>query len=207
MFVKGNQPGLEASIEALFQAGLARNATTTPAQELSSQRVQAIGDWGHDLQIRHGRTHEIGHGRIEERIIEVLAISPEDPRIDWPFVRQVFQVRRHTREKKNGKIRSECVLGVTNLQAEQASPQELLRLSRNHWSIENRSHWVRDVTFDEDRSTVRKRSLPQLMAAVRNTITGALRITGQTNIAAARRTYAMKPYRVLEILQKSLTFE
>ncbi len=207
MFVKGNQPGLEAGIDALFKAGGAREVTTTPARELCSQRVQAVGDLGYGLHIRRSRTHEIEHGRIEERTIEVIAISPDDPRIDWPFVQQVFQLRRHTREKKNGKIRDDCVLGVTNLPAEQALPEELLRLSRNHWSIENRSHWVRDVTFDEDRSTTRKRSIPQLMAALRNTIIGALRMKGHTNIAAARRTYAMKPYRVLEIILKSPTFE
>ena len=40
---------------------------------------------------------------------------------------------------------------------------------RQHWGIENRVHWVRDVTFDEDRCTVRTGAGPQVLATVRNT--------------------------------------
>jgi predicted transposase YbfD/YdcC len=44
------------------------------------------------------------------------------------------------------------VYGVTSLPPERATPARLLELVRGHWAIENKSHWVRDVTFDEDRS-------------------------------------------------------
>ena len=82
------------------------------------------------------------------------------------------------------------VYGVTSLRPEHADPDRLLELVRNHWRIENTSHWVRDVTFHEDRSQVRCGNIPQLMAALRNTAIGLLRGAGHTNIAAACRRMA-----------------
>lgn len=70
-------------------------------------------------------------------------------------------------EEKSGKRRQEVVYGVTSLKRERASAEQLLEMSRKHWHIENKSHWVRDVTFDEDRSQVRCGSIPQIMAALR----------------------------------------
>ena len=63
----------------------------------------------------------------------------------------------------------------------------MLELVRGHWAIENRVHYVRDRTFDEDRSQVRKRAAPQLMASLRNLAISLLRLAGATNIAAALR--------------------
>jgi predicted transposase YbfD/YdcC len=48
------------------------------------------------------------------------------------------------------------VYEITSLAPEQADPARLLALTRAHWVIENKVHWVRDVTFDEDRCRVRK---------------------------------------------------
>lgn len=64
----------------------------------------------------------------------------------------------------------------------------------------HRSHWVRDVTMDEDRSQVRKGSLPQVMAAMRNTVISLLRKAGETNIAAAFRKYAAQPWAALALI-------
>ncbi len=76
----------------------------------------------------------------------------------------------------------------------------LNNLVRGHWHIENRSHWVRDVTFDEDRSQVRSGNIPQAMAALRNTVIGLMRWAGETNIAAARRKFAAKPRLALKLI-------
>ncbi|CCH72670.1 hypothetical protein BN11_1880004 [Nostocoides australiense Ben110] len=46
---------------------------------------------------------------------------------------------------------------------------------RGHWTIENRVHHVRDVTFDEDRSQVRTATLPRIMATLRNLAIGLIR--------------------------------
>ena len=61
------------------------------------------------------------------------------------------------------------------------------------WAIENQLHWVRDVTYDEDRSQVRTGAGPHVMASLRNTAIGLLRLAGWTNIAAALRHHARNP--------------
>jgi len=92
------------------------------------------------------------------------------------------------------------VYGVTSLTSERATPGRVLDLVRGHWGIENKSHWVRDVTFDEDRSQVRCGSIPQVMAALRNTAIGLLRWAGHTHIAAACRQLAAQPAQALALI-------
>ncbi len=83
--------------------------------------------------------------------------------------------------------------GITSLDAGAGEAAQLLRLWREHWHIENRLHYVRDVTFDEDRSQVRVGRAPQVMAALRNVAISVLRLCGAENIAAACRRYAAQP--------------
>jgi len=92
------------------------------------------------------------------------------------------------------------VYGVTSLRPERATPARLLALVRGQWQIENQAHWVRDVTCDEDRSQVRCGNLPQIMAAVRNTVIGLLRDAGYANIAAACRQLAAQPLQALALI-------
>ena len=80
------------------------------------------------------------------------------------------------------------------------TPADLLRLWRGHWAIENRLHYVRDVTFGEDASQVRSGAAPEVLAALRNTVIGLLRAAGHTNIAAARRQMAWQPGAALQLL-------
>jgi predicted transposase YbfD/YdcC len=89
---------------------------------------------------------------------------------------------------------------MTSLAPAKADAARLLRLVRHHWRIENKSHWVRDVTFDEDRSQVRRGSIPQLMAAVRNVAIGLMRLSGHRNIAAATRRFAAQPWAAVALL-------
>jgi hypothetical protein len=46
----------------------------------------------------------------------------------------------------------------------QAKPAQLAASIRRHWHIENKIHWVRDVTYDEDRSQIRTGTGPQVVA-------------------------------------------
>jgi len=82
----------------------------------------------------------------------------------------------------------------------QATPTQLLQVWREHWHIETRLHWVRDVTYDEDRSTVRAGTIPQAMAAIRNTAIGVMPVQGVLNIAAACRRFAAQPALALAAL-------
>jgi hypothetical protein len=76
----------------------------------------------------------------------------------------------------------------------------LLALVRGHWGIENKLHWVRDVTFDEDRSQVRKGNGPRMMASLRNIAISILRLAGATNIASATRWCSRNTHRCPRLL-------
>lgn len=112
---------------------------------------------------------------------------------------QVWAVRRHSTEVKSGKVSTYIVHGVTSCTAERADPARLSELIRRHWGIENRSHWVRDKTFEEDLSTVRKGNAPHVLATLRNLAIILLRGRGVKNLARARRDAAASSWRALAI--------
>ena len=147
--------------------------------------------------------YDTGHGRSERRQLRVTGAVAG--KLGWPGLAQGFRLERWARAKKTGKERQEVVYGITSLSAELAGPGQLLALTRGQWLIENRSHWVRDVTFGEDQSQVRCGSIPQVLAALRNTAIGLLRRAGHTNIAAATRFYAARPCEALALLGISMT--
>ena len=68
------------------------------------------------------------------------------------------------------------------------------------YAIENGVHYVRDVTFGEDRSRLRTGHAPQLMAALRNLALTLIYRTGSRQVAASRRTFAAHPERAFALL-------
>jgi predicted transposase YbfD/YdcC len=152
-----------------------------------------------EAQVSTATTCQLGHGRLETRQIAVSADVPQGY-TGFTGVQQVFRLTRTVVTTRTGVIREESVYGMTSLSAQKASPKRLLALARGHWHIENKSHYVRDVTFDEDRSQVRCGNIPQVMAALRNTVIGLLRVHGQENIASACRWYAARPQAALTLL-------
>jgi predicted transposase YbfD/YdcC len=180
--VKGNQPGLRGDIALLF--GDAALAEAAAVAETVSQ---------------HG-------GRVETR--RLAASSALVGYSDWPGLGQVLRLERRVVAKATGAVlREETAYAVTSLAPGEASPAQLLSLWRAHWSIENKLHWVRDVTFDEDRAPVWAGTVPQCMAAFRNLAIGLLRTLGATNIAAATRRYAAQPTLALAALGLTADFE
>jgi len=152
--------------------------------------------WG-DVQ-KTAQTVDRGHGRIEQRTLTVSAALAGVS--TWPGLAQVFQLERRVTNTKTDQERYEVVYGVSSLPAGRATPARLLALVRGQWQIENHSHWVRDVTFDEDRSQVRCGNIPQVMVALRNTAIGLLRWAGYTNTAAACRRCAAQPDLALSLI-------
>ncbi len=94
---------------------------------------------------------------------------------------------RHTTDLAGHTLRTEVADAVTSLDAAGAGPARLAALARGQWEIEDRLHWVRDVTFDEDRSQVRTGQGPQVMACLRNLAVSLLRAAGYRNIAQGLR--------------------
>lgn len=141
-----------------------------------------------------------GHGRIEKRSLWVLPIKQTEPIPKFPTATQMIQVLRETSALDGTNPRREVAFAITSRNATNASPQELQDFLRGHWGIENRCHWVRDVTFDEDRSRVRLGSGPQVMASLRNLALSVHRLNGAKNIAAATRSCSydnILPFRLL----------
>jgi len=175
MLVKDNQPSLLADVVVTFER---------PHWLLGPQP--------------RAHTVDLGHGRIEHRAITTSSVMAGYS--TWPGLEQVFRLERTREAKTTGEREHEVVFGITSLKAREAGPEALLQLVRQHWTIENRSHWVRDVTFDEDRSQAHVGAIPHVMAALRNTAIGLMREIGETNIAAACRRFAAQPWQALALL-------
>ena len=110
--------------------------------------------------------------------------------LTWPGLAQVGQIESVV--EQDGKVSHETRYFITSVSRDLGGASHLLVWGRGHWSIENRSHYVRDVTFGEDASRIRKGSGPEIMAALRNAAIGFLRITGATNIAETVRRNASR---------------
>jgi predicted transposase YbfD/YdcC len=134
------------------------------------------------------------HGRRARRTIKVV-LAPSW--IGLEGAAQVAQLRRTVTKK--GKKTVEVVYLITSDRG--ASPETLAAWVRRHWHIENKLHWVRDVTYQEDKSLVRTGNAPRVMASLRSLAISILRLDGHTNIAAANRHHARDPQRTLKLLQ------
>lgn len=145
-----------------------------------------------DIPASTARTAD--RGRRVTRTIKVAAVPDW---IDFPGAAQVAQLRRTVTEKGTKTV--EVVYLITSASHNDAPPARLAGWVQGHWGIENRLHWVRDVTFGEDNSQVRTGQAPHVMAACRNHAISMLRITGWDNIAAALRHHARHPHHALTL--------
>jgi len=141
---------------------------------------------------------EKGHGRLEIR--RIWTSTDLSDYLDFPHCGQVACVERLRENLKTGKTHKELAYLITSLSPQKANPERLLSISRDHWGIENKNHYVRDVTFDEDRSQVRTHAGPRMMATLRTLAISLLRMRGFKNIARALRTMAARPYRALALI-------
>lgn len=142
-----------------------------------------------------------GHGRIEERILKVVTVSRG---IGFPHAAQAIQIIRRSKPLKAKRWdRSETVYAITSLTAERVQGAELAAIMQGHWEIENRLHWVRDVTFDEDRSQIRAGQGPAVMATIRNVVISLGRLLDEANIAAWLRRNSHDFQRPIAILNSA----
>lgn len=172
--VKANQPTLYADLTTFFtdpHASFEQDATT-----------------------------DYHRGRIEVRSIKVSTELNRYLSPTWPHIAQVAQVTRTVTTRRTNKTTQEIVYLITTLPPQLASPRRLLDLVRGHWCIENSLHYVRDVTFGEDRSRFRTGHAPQIMAALRNLAITLMHRGGHFQIAAARRYFSYHPHEALGLL-------
>ncbi|MFC1960418.1 transposase [Chloroflexota bacterium] len=105
---------------------------------------------------------------------------------------------------QNRPTRSQTRYGITSLTAKQASPTDLFSFTRQHWAIENSLHWVRDVTFDEDRAVLREGCTHHVMAILRNLAISLLHLQGHSQIASTLRRFAANPDLALALVTQPL---
>ncbi len=132
---------------------------------------------------RH-HTHEIGrHHRIERRLTRTWSLPPGVGTEDWhAHFCTLVEIQRHTdvfdTRQKDWVSRQETAYYVSTATLSAAHAAHAIRA---HWSIENRLHYVRDVTLGEDASRIRCN--PGLFALLRSFALNLLRFNGVTNIS------------------------
>jgi predicted transposase YbfD/YdcC len=171
---------VKATAEFIHQGG---GEFVLPVKENRKALFDALDalPW-HQVPIAHTATDR-GHGRITTRTIQVLP-APED--LPFPHVSQVMLIERHVSDLDGNPVSAVAALGVASPAADRASAADLARHVREHWAIES-LHWLRDTLYQEDKSQVRTRSGPRIMAALRNLAICALRLSGRTDVTEATR--------------------
>ncbi len=157
--LKDNQPHLTDAIETI-------TARRRPADAAASQNK--------------------GRSRQEHRTVDVFPVGKALAKTEWgPFIKTIIRVTRHTwlRRAATGAWdqRGEVAYYVSS--ATGISAETWGDIIRGHWGIENRQHYVRDVTCNEDRSRIRHN--PGIMARARSFALNILRHNGVTNVAQA----------------------
>lgn len=173
--VRANLDWLASQKKAHYIAVVKQN------QPLLHARVRAL-PW---RQVPAGSvTRDTGHGRTETRTLKAAHVS----RLDFPHARQAIKITRWRKDTATGKASRQTAYAVTSLTSADATPQDLARLVREHWSIEAHHH-IRDVTFGEDTATSRTGSGPANLATIRAAITAAIQDAGYLHIPEGRRDH------------------
>jgi len=150
--------------------------------------------------LARAETVEKAHGRIETRHIQVRTKLPLRLDQDWPGLTAICRIER-IRELKDRRSR-DVIYAITSLPRHKLDPAALLQLSPDHWRIENRLFYVRDVTFGEDACRVRTGAAPQALAEIRN---AALTLIGQSGLKPrpAREAFAEQKWKAIRLVRAS----
>lgn len=175
-----------------------------PTAEVATARVRRTLPDAR-VGIAQTRTRTPRHGRTETRTLVALASADLNAYVGsagtvgrpWPGVAQVLRlqrvVARPARATSPARTTTEVAWAITSLPPERASAADLLRRWRTHWHIENRLHWVRDVTLGEDASPIHLGQAPLVVALLRTAVLELLRYVDAPSLAAAQRDLALRP--------------
>lgn len=144
-------------------------------------------------------TLELSHGRCERRH---YAITDElgwfDKSWKWDGLQSVAEVRRSIQRNHTSPMLEEVHYFLCSFKAD---AQRLAKLVRGHWSVENRCHWVLDVTFREDHCQVRDKNGAHNLSILREMVIKALRSEpSNLSLRRKRRRAALDPDFRLQIL-------
>ncbi len=148
-------------------------------------------------------TRDKEHGRSDRRRywVKDLSDSAWEGYAGLYGRRQAIRIERQRQVLKTGASSTEVTYALTSLTADKATAEQLAALVRNHWHIENRLHYVRDFTYDEDRCRVYVRDLPRNLACLTNTAISIVRCQSRFQfLPEANRHFAARPQEALDLL-------
>jgi predicted transposase YbfD/YdcC len=148
------------------------------------------------------QTRDAGHGRRETRTVKAITLHTPGG-IGFPHAQQAVRITRTRTAITSGKTTRETAYLTISLPATDAHPADLQEWIRREWLIENKIHYVRDVTFREDSHQARTGTGPAVMATLRNTAIGFHRSCGETNIARATRRASHRPHDLITAVTSS----
>jgi predicted transposase YbfD/YdcC len=172
--VKGNQGKLEEDIRIFFK---------DPPWRIPIQTHTLIDCW---------------KGKKEKRTIRVSDNSQLLSYLSWPGLTHVWECTREINRK--GATTIEVAVGIARLLPQYATADKLNRYVREHWSIENGLHRTRDVVFNEDKATIRKKTAAQMMAALKNLVISIFHRATVRAIPTAFRRFAAHPEELFQLL-------
>jgi len=142
------------------------------------------------------------HGRIETR--KIWTSSELNGYLDFPHVGQVFVIERHCINKKSSKTSCEVAYGITSRKRNEATPQRLLKINREHWAIENSCHYVIDWNYDEDRSRIRTGYGPENINRLRRFAIGIIKSKKVSSVAQKMRELTRNVRLVFDYLRMTV---
>lgn len=175
--VKGNTPALLAQVRAAL-SGV--NTVTTEPDHCTQHHCR---------------------GQIYRRS---LWIRPAHG-VGLPHAAQVFLIRRDVFDLDGSRVRKQYVHGVTSQAAAKSAPDVIAGQVRDHWTVENRVHYVRDVTWREDANRAYTGDAPRMMAALRNLALSVLNHHGTTKIKATLQRLERNPEQAIALLNLHTT--
>ena len=161
--VKGNQPNLHKTIQDAFL-----------------DRAD---------QVVHVEQVEQGHGRIVAQRCSVLPATGIVSEYDWPEGKVIARIDSVRQVKGKASSMEQRYY----IASRQLAPMELAEAVRSHWGIENKLHWVLDVTMKEDASSVRIDNAPENLSLLKKIILNLLRMDTTDKVKSSLRLKRKRP--------------
>jgi predicted transposase YbfD/YdcC len=145
----------------------------------------------------HHTVEERGHGRVNRWSTWITDATG----IDFPHIRTAGCIRRETFNLVGERTSKEYAWIISGSpESGIIHAKHLHNVVREHWGIENKSHYVRDTTWREDAHQAHSGSGPQTMATLRNIAAGLIRLNGINAIKRTTEWLSRNPIRALTLI-------
>ena len=144
----------------------------------AAEKAEAVG---------HLQESECNRGRHVQRVVDFYPASPQ-AKAEWAGLKWFIRlVRKGQRQGKEYERVSYYICSYPK-----ADATLLAKVIRGHWGIENRLHWEKDVTLNEDSNGIRKGQAPENMSLLKNIALNIARKTGFKSMKDAIIAFANK---------------